>query len=394
MFQGQDPEERCTYFDFSNVHQDFDLSCHVEVENDKVVLLAGIIMCGDEHLATLHDKIHIPLLYERYSTTNSNLNLRGLPPPETAKEYSWYIKSSTLIECPLLAVEHNFVGTNALQEYQYDIEDATISFTSCTERFSVAEEKDTTIDLLEFPMLLKSVKYSDPIVHHHYHIYTIRNACAQPSSPGELILSDFEYELNFEMKVSVVVASTTECNPPNTIDPQIEYFVSTQETLVRCVRAKPRTLGTNALVVSSAFLKHYHLATLIPKEIALIERTTCDGYFVWTIDEIIQIARTNESISDHSTIIIYEIYKTGIEDAEMTFYSGGPVLISKKPVYYSCSPLQTFNLLCEMMPSGESVFDAEVSMFERFFTVLTGNPYKSQIANDPRGDLMLNNSVL
>ena len=266
VFQSQDLQKRCIYFDFSNVHQDFDLSCHVEGENGKDTLLTGIMMGGDEHLTTLHNKIQISLLYKRCPSTNINISLKELSSPEVTKEYSWYIRSSKLIECPLLAVEPTFISTTLFQEYQYNIESTSISFTKHTEQFNVMEKKNTKIDFLEHPMFRRSVKYPAPIVHHHCHIYTIRKARVQPTSPGEVILSDFEYEFNFELKVKTVVASTTGCSPPNAIDPRIEYFVNPSETQYH-IQTKPRKFETSALVVSSVFLRHYHLAALIPKEI-------------------------------------------------------------------------------------------------------------------------------
>lgn len=393
VFQSRDLQKRCTYFDFSNTHQDFDLSCHTERENDKDMLLTGIMMGGDEHLTTLHSKIHISLLYKRCQSTDINISLKELSSLEVAKEYSWHIRSSKLIECPLLAVEPTFINTTLFQEYRYNIESTSISFTKHTEQFNVMEKENTKIDFLEHPVFRRSVKYSAPTVHHHCHIYTIRKVRVQPASPGEMILSDFEYEFNFELKVTNVVATTTGCNPSNAIDPQIEYFVNPPETQNH-IQTKLREFETSALVVSSVFLRHYRLAALIPKEIDLIERIACAGCFVWTADEIIQIVHVDEIIFEYSTIIIYETYTTGIEDAETKLYSGRPVFVSKKPVYYSYSPLQTFNLLCTMIPPKECTFDTETSMFERFFTVLTGNPYKSQAASDPRKDLLLNNSVL
>lgn len=47
-----------------------------------------------------------------------------------------------------------------------------------------------------------------------------------------------------------------------------------------------------------------------------------------------------------------------------------------------------------MIPPKGGMFDTEMSMFERFAMVLSGNPYKSQSESDPRKGLVMNDSVL
>ena len=94
-------EKRCTYFDFSNLHQGFDLSCHVERENDKDMFM-GIIMGGDEYLTTLHNKIRISLLYKRYPSMNIRHQPQRIIVSGGSTNIPGIFRSSTVIECPLL----------------------------------------------------------------------------------------------------------------------------------------------------------------------------------------------------------------------------------------------------------------------------------------------------
>lgn len=258
---------------------------------------------GREHLITRHDKIRVPLLHARCSNTNNSNSFKESPPPESAGEYFWFIKSSTLIECPLLVTKFNFLGKTVLQEYRYNFGNAPLSFTKHTKQLtSIIEEENIVVDFLECPMLSGTIKRAVPMLHRHYHTYTIPRFHAQISSLGESLLSDFEYELTFELKTSMVMTSgIIGCNSTSIAEPQIEYFLNPSE-VSNHIQTKRKKLETDGLVVSSAFLRHYHLVTLIPREVDLIERTTSDGCLVWTTNEVIQIVRAGENIADHSTI--------------------------------------------------------------------------------------------